>query len=63
LGIADCLSKQVVWKGSQRVGCGFKICPTLQAGTSTWTNANLFVCRYHPKGNFIGQFPTNVLAP
>lgn len=39
---------QVVWRGTQGVGCGRAQCP----------NGNtIVVCDYYPAGNIVGQFP------
>ena len=37
---------QVVWKGSERLGCG--------------VSGSVLVCRYEPAGNFLGEFAANV---
>lgn len=42
---------QVVWAGSQRLGCGLSSC----GGMQTW------VCNYDPPGNYGGQFDRNVV--
>jgi pathogenesis-related protein 1 len=42
---------QMVWLGSQRLGCG----------TSRCGDIRLWVCNYDPPGNFEGQFRQNVL--
>ncbi|GBF94313.1 hypothetical protein Rsub_06935 [Raphidocelis subcapitata] len=48
---------QVVWKGSTKIGCGYKLCPTL-AG---WAPGRIIVvCQYSPPGNVIGAFAANV---
>jgi len=44
---------QVVWKGSQQLGCGVASCPAIPGGT-------FYVCRYVPAGNVQGAFPNNV---
>jgi len=41
---------QLVWKGSERVGCGTASC----GGTEVW------VCNYDPPGNVEGAHPANV---
>ncbi|KAG9005410.1 hypothetical protein FRB94_010889 [Tulasnella sp. JGI-2019a] len=50
---------QVVWKGSQKVGCG--LAPAC-AGIfdSSFGPAKFFVCEYSPAGNVIGEFAQNV---
>merc|ERR1719454_177569 len=40
---------QVVWKSSTRLGCGI--------------NGSYVTCHYCPAGNYMGQFPQNVLPP
>lgn len=42
---------QVVWRGSQRVGCGSSSCNGLR----------IWVCNYDPPGNMAKQFKHNVL--
>lgn len=42
---------QVVWKGSTELGCGMAEC----------RNAELWVCRYNPPGNFSRRYQANVL--
>ena len=42
---------QMVWKGSNELGCGSAECPS----------GRLVVCRYLPQGNVLGQFKENVL--
>jgi len=39
---------QVVWANSTRIGCGVKACAN---------KAQVWVCRYDPVGNYIGQRP------
>ncbi|KAH7316655.1 CAP domain-containing protein [Stachybotrys elegans] len=51
---------QVVWKGSQKVGCATVQCP---AGTVLGLNSWYTVCNYEPAGNFGGQYGDNVLRP
>lgn len=41
---------QLVWRATQRVGCGVADCPGANGGT-------VWVCDYAPPGNFIGQTP------
>ena len=38
---------QIVWRKSQRLGCGMASC----GDTEVW------VCNYDPPGNFLGQRP------
>lgn len=42
---------QLVWRDSQRVGCGYATCDL-----DDW-NYGVWVCNYDPPGNFIGQEP------
>ncbi len=42
---------QVVWRGTQQVGCG----------TARCSGGDIWVCNYYPPGNVLGQFPANVL--
>ncbi|KAG8857895.1 hypothetical protein FRB91_010663 [Serendipita sp. 411] len=41
---------QVVWKGSQQLGCASQVCG----------NQVMHACEYYPPGNYIGQFGSNV---
>jgi len=49
---------QVVWKGSNEVGCAVAVCPGLLG--ASFGNANFYVCEYFPEGNVIGAFAQNV---
>lgn len=52
---------QVVWKGTQQVGCATYLCP---AGTmSKDLDALYTVCNYFPPGNMGGAYGTNVAPP
>lgn len=42
---------QVVWRGTQRVGCGHSQCKGM----------DIYVCEYDPPGNWEGQYRDNVL--
>ena len=42
---------QLVWRNTQRVGCGYSTC---QSGQFTY---EIWVCNYDPPGNYIGQTP------
>ncbi|HTV24560.1 MAG TPA: CAP domain-containing protein [Polyangiaceae bacterium] len=42
---------QVVWRNTQRVGCGYATCFSAPFNFQVW------VCNYDPPGNFIGQAP------
>lgn len=44
---------QVVWKGTQQLGC---------YSASCGSSGNYLVCEYYPAGNVIGQFAQNVLS-
>lgn len=44
---------QLVWKSSTQVGCAIKSCG------GSW--GDYVICSYNPAGNFIGDFPSNVL--
>ncbi len=48
---------QVVWKSTTRLGCG------IASGRFQGFNGRYVVCRYTPPGNYLGQFPQNVLRP
>ena len=39
---------QMVWRGTQGVGCGAAQCPD---------RSTIVVCDYYPPGNWIGQWP------
>ena len=47
---------QVVWRGSQQLGCAQKTCTTNSpfTGFTTWY---FWVCDYSPAGNIVGQKP------
>jgi uncharacterized protein YkwD len=46
---------QVVWRGSQRLGCGVANCTTGSPfGSGGW---QLWVCNYDPPGNYVGEKP------
>lgn len=44
---------QLVWKSSTQVGCAIKTCG------GSW--GDYVICSYNPAGNFIGDFPNNVM--
>ncbi|XP_074602450.1 uncharacterized protein LOC141856094 [Brevipalpus obovatus] len=46
---------QVVWKQTKNVGCG--------AATLNGTGWVFISCNYDPPGNFLSEFPSNVLQP
>jgi hypothetical protein len=43
---------QVIWRTTQRVGCGYSECQ----GDSGFTYG-IWVCNYDPPGNYIGETP------
>jgi hypothetical protein len=46
---------QVVWRDSQRLGCGVANCTENSPfGSGSW---QLWVCNYDPPGNYVGQKP------
>ncbi len=48
---------QIVWRSTQKLGCGIKVCTKnspFGASFPTWTYV---VCNYQPPGNIIGQKP------
>jgi len=51
---------QVVWKGTQQVGCAVQSCEGIF--DASFGKAKYYVCEYSPAGNIIGQFPQNVQA-
>ncbi|TFK85742.1 PR-1-like protein [Polyporus arcularius HHB13444] len=51
---------QVVWKGSNQVGCAVASCNGIFP--ASFGPAQFFVCEYFPQGNIIGQFPQNVFV-
>ncbi|KAI1392053.1 PR-1-like protein [Hypoxylon trugodes] len=52
---------QLLWKGSDQVGCATQFCPkgTMYSGFETWYT----VCNYGPAGNIGGAYGANVLPP
>jgi pathogenesis-related protein 1 len=42
---------QLLWRSTQRVGCGVAECSQGQTRTSYW------VCNYDPPGNYVGELP------
>jgi pathogenesis-related protein 1 len=42
---------QVVWRNTQRLGCGYSTCQNAGFTYEIW------VCNYDPPGNFVGQTP------
>ncbi|KAG2484000.1 hypothetical protein HYH03_017167 [Edaphochlamys debaryana] len=55
---------QVVWKGTRKMGCGYKVC---KDGVDGWTkmSAGILVCHYDPPGNWNAPeyFRANVFPP
>lgn len=49
---------QLVWRGTQRLGCAAARCPNLFRGLG---EAVFVVCRYAPAGNVLGEFEQNVV--
>jgi len=46
---------QIVWRTSENLGCGIKLCNTGSPfGGGSWT---FVVCNYDPPGNWVGQKP------
>jgi len=39
---------QMVWHESQQVGCAIAVCPD---------QSQIWACNYHPRGNYIGEWP------
>ncbi|KAI9372701.1 CAP domain-containing protein [Aspergillus egyptiacus] len=53
---------QIIWKGTDQVGCATVSCPSL--GNVDSTSAVPFtVCNYSPAGNYDGEYADNVLQP
>ena len=48
---------QLVWRSSERVGCGLTNCSTNSPFGPSFPNWTLVVCDYSPPGNYIGQQP------
>ena len=49
---------QVVWKGSNQIGCAVK-----QGTWSSYANSYFVCCNYFPGGNIIGYYKQNVEKP
>ncbi|KUI74483.1 Protein PRY2 [Cytospora mali] len=52
---------QVVWVGSNQLGCAAQYCPagTMEPSMGSWFS----VCNYYPAGNVDNEYGDNVLAP
>ncbi|KAI1504858.1 CAP domain-containing protein [Biscogniauxia marginata] len=52
---------QLIWNGSNKIGCAVKLCPagTMSSDMSTW----YMVCNYSPPGNVGGAYAQNVKRP
>ncbi|KAA3673470.1 cysteine-rich secretory protein [Paragonimus westermani] len=48
---------QIVWANTTRLGCFKRFCPYFYAWGRVINNAYFTVCRYSPKGNWIGELP------
>ena len=48
---------QLVWRDSQAVGCGIKVCTTNSPFGPSFPTWTFVVCDYDPPGNFAGQQP------
>jgi hypothetical protein len=48
---------QMVWRGSEWMGCGVSVCDGMLDGGET----QFVVCQYSPQGNVIGSYRDNVL--
>ncbi|KAI1787007.1 CAP domain-containing protein [Ganoderma leucocontextum] len=51
---------QVVWKGSQQVGCAVQDCHGIF--DPKYGVAKFYACEYWPQGNILGFFPYNVVV-
>lgn len=47
---------QIVWADTLSVGCGMAICPNF-IWSSGRRGGQIWVCRYAPQGNIVGQLP------
>ncbi|MCP4197203.1 MAG: hypothetical protein GY762_08635 [Proteobacteria bacterium] len=46
---------QIVWRDTTHVGCAVQVCPN---GLTNWEDGReIWFCRYHPPGNWIGERP------
>jgi pathogenesis-related protein 1 len=48
---------QIVWRSSQRLGCGVAVCTTGSPWGSPSPSWTYVVCNYDPPGNYVGQRP------
>jgi len=46
---------QIAWRFTEDVGCGLSYCQTKIDGTQM--NVEIWVCRYSPQGNIVGEYP------
>jgi uncharacterized protein YkwD len=54
---------QIVWKGTEKVGCETVYCPGGLANTGSNVSPWFMVCNYSPAGNMAGQYAANVQQP
>ncbi|KAM4709805.1 uncharacterized protein O3C94_023654 [Discoglossus pictus] len=52
---------QMVWASTERVGCGYHLCETMEGYEET--NVHFLVCNYEPPGNFQGRQPYKEGSP
>jgi pathogenesis-related protein 1 len=48
---------QLVWRDTEAVGCGIKVCTTNSPFGPSFPTWTFVVCDYNPPGNFVGQQP------
>lgn len=48
---------QIVWRGTQELGCGIANCSTGSPFGASFPNWTIVVCNYSPPGNYNGQRP------
>ena len=51
---------QVVWKGSNKIGCAYADCPAGGLFDASYGPWRLISCMYNPPGNYEGQYEQNV---
>lgn len=54
---------QIVWKGTNKVGCATQHCPNGLGNVGSTVSPYFTVCNYGPPGNYGGEYGDNVLAP